>query len=113
MHPNELGAKPDEIEAVRIIERTEDGKRCKFIVYRFRTRPPHWAARKGWLAGIAGPTGTVKSPQFLANAAPTSVGCAPSVAPLGLDLSPPPSLPRAGPTLFAAPNVGVHRYSLA
>lgn len=24
-------------------------------VFRFRTKPPHWAATTGWMAGVAGP----------------------------------------------------------
>lgn len=28
---------------------------CRFFVFRFRTKPPHWAAKDGWLAGVAGP----------------------------------------------------------
>jgi hypothetical protein len=55
LHPNELNAKPDEIEAVKTIEKIEDGNKCRFVVYRFRTHPPHWASKDGWLAGIAGP----------------------------------------------------------
>ncbi len=55
LHPNELGSKPDEIEAVTTIERSDNGKTYRFVVFRFRTQPPHWAAEQGWLAGIAGP----------------------------------------------------------
>ena len=38
MHANELGAAPAEMELVR-----------------FRTGPTHWAAKLGWMAGVAGP----------------------------------------------------------
>ena len=26
-----------------------------YFVYRFRMHPPHWAAKDGWTAGVAGP----------------------------------------------------------
>ena len=55
LHPNELGAIPDEIEAMKEIVREEDGKRYRFVVLRFRTKPPHWASKNGWMAGVAGP----------------------------------------------------------
>jgi hypothetical protein len=34
-----------------------------YYLFRFRTAPPHWAARYGWIAGVAGP--------FLRKDAPT------------------------------------------
>lgn len=27
----------------------------RYFVFRFRTNPPHWAAKSGWMAGVAGP----------------------------------------------------------
>jgi hypothetical protein len=56
-HPNELNAAPDEIALVKEIDRT-DGippRKCKFYVFKFRTLPPHWAAKDGWMVGVAGP----------------------------------------------------------
>jgi hypothetical protein len=55
LHPNELAARPDEIELVKEVAQELDSQRCRFLVFRFRTRPPHWAAGKGWMAGVAGP----------------------------------------------------------
>jgi len=58
LHPNELGAVPDEIELVKEIEREEDDdppRKYRFFLFKFRTKPPHWAAKDGWIAGIAGP----------------------------------------------------------
>jgi hypothetical protein len=55
-HPNELGAIPDEIEmtgAVPVRGGTFDGRR--YYLFRYRMHPPHWAAKDGWLAGVAGP----------------------------------------------------------
>jgi hypothetical protein len=59
LHPNELDAVPDEIQMVYEDERADDDNasapKYRFFVFKFRTHPPHWAASKGWLAGIAGP----------------------------------------------------------
>jgi hypothetical protein len=54
LHPNELGARPDEIE---LMKKIEDGDRGRWLVYRFRMREPHWAAKDGWMAGVVGPVG--------------------------------------------------------
>ena len=56
-HGNELGAKPDAIEHVKTIERPVGaaGRRARYLVFRFRTDPPHWASTSGWMAGVAGP----------------------------------------------------------
>jgi hypothetical protein len=62
-HPNELAAPPDEIELMaRVPVPKEPSSAMKYFVFRYRTKPPHWAAKDGWLAGIAGPypeTGSV------------------------------------------------------
>jgi hypothetical protein len=58
LHPNELGAVPDEITCVKRIERVEadlSPETLTFFVFKYRALPPHWAADKGWMAGIAGP----------------------------------------------------------
>jgi hypothetical protein len=55
-HPNELGTPPDEIELMATLPAPGDAvpnRRC--FVFRYRTKPPHWAAKDGWLAGVAGP----------------------------------------------------------
>jgi hypothetical protein len=26
-----------------------------YFLFRFRTHPPHWAAKDGWMAGVSGP----------------------------------------------------------
>jgi hypothetical protein len=55
-HPNELGQAPDELELIgRFTRDVEDSGTAEYFVFKFRTRPPHWAAKDGWLAGIAGP----------------------------------------------------------
>jgi hypothetical protein len=56
-HDNELGARPDGIEHVKTIERPEGapGSPGRYLLFRFRTDPPHWAADSGWMAGVAGP----------------------------------------------------------
>jgi hypothetical protein len=55
-HPNELASVPDEMELMASLPVPGpgfDGQR--YHLFRFRTQPPHWAADKGWLAGVAGP----------------------------------------------------------
>lgn len=55
--PTELDREPDEIELMKVISQdsgTPDGI-GDYYVFRFRTFPPHWAAEKGWMAGVSGP----------------------------------------------------------
>jgi len=59
-HPNELGAFPDEMELVGKVQ--PQGADGHYFVFRFRMRPPHWAAAKGWLAGVAGPYDFTRDP---------------------------------------------------
>jgi hypothetical protein len=55
-HPNELGATPSEVELVaRVPEPGTPAGRSTYFVFRFRSAEPHWAAKDGWLAGVAGP----------------------------------------------------------
>lgn len=55
--PTELARAPDEIELMKTVERNagEDGGVFVYYVFRFKTYAPHWAADKGWVAGISGP----------------------------------------------------------
>jgi hypothetical protein len=65
-HGTELGAQPNAIELVGSIEvRASDGP-CDLFVFRFRTDPPHWAADRGWMIGVAGP--------YLRSKQPTTTG---------------------------------------
>jgi hypothetical protein len=53
--PTELGQAPDEIELMgRFPFASEEGP-TEYFVFRFRTVEPHWAAKSGWMAGVAGP----------------------------------------------------------
>ena len=55
-HPNELGGPPDEIESMGTVPAPGDAEpRQHYFVFRFRSLPPHWAASRGWTAGVAGP----------------------------------------------------------
>lgn len=55
-HPNELAAVPDEIELMATLPVAAAGlEDQRYFVFRYRTNPPHWAAKDGWLAGVAGP----------------------------------------------------------
>jgi len=55
MHPNELDSAPDEIVPVYESTVIIDGKENQFFVFKFRTLGDHWAAKDGWMAGVAGP----------------------------------------------------------
>jgi hypothetical protein len=68
MHPNELGVAPDEIGLAEVVRDpvadTVVGCRNRWLVFRFRTRPPHWAAADGWMAGVVGPVSGPPIEQF-------------------------------------------------
>ncbi len=53
--PTELARAPDEIELMATIPMTVPQGLSDYFVFRFRTFEPHWAAKKGWLAGVSGP----------------------------------------------------------
>ncbi len=55
LHPNELGAVPAEIELVRELAVEDGPARGSVLLFRFRAAPSHWAADRGWMAGVAGP----------------------------------------------------------
>ena len=55
MHPNELQDAPDAIELVETVTRRVDGQESDFHVYRCKMSPGHWAAKEGWILGLAGP----------------------------------------------------------
>jgi hypothetical protein len=57
LHPTELGRAPEEVELVRAVpfDTGTDAGWADYYLFRFRTDPPHWAGRYGWLAGVAGP----------------------------------------------------------
>jgi hypothetical protein len=67
-HPNELGGPPSEIELVaRVPEPGAPSNESMYFVFRYRTSEPHWAAKDGWLAGVAGPYATASAPTPHAN----------------------------------------------
>ena len=55
MHPNELQDAPEEIGLVETVKRPIRGEEAEFHVYRFKMPAGHWAAKDGWLLGLAGP----------------------------------------------------------
>ncbi len=57
MHPNELQDAPEQIELVEEITRSlpPDGGEGTFFVFRYKMAEGHWAAKDGWLLGLAGP----------------------------------------------------------
>lgn len=57
VHPRELSRAPDEVELMQVVS-LDSGTEAGWIDYylfRFRLHGDHWAARFGWLAGVAGP----------------------------------------------------------
>ena len=66
MHPNELGDEPEDMGLVRSIPVDEGGRSGAIFLFRFRAKPSHWAAKFGWMAGIAGP--------YWANEEPAQIG---------------------------------------
>lgn len=62
-HPNELGCPPSDMELVaRVPEPNADPKDSMYFVFRYRVVEPHWLAKAGWLAGVAGPYPTGAPP---------------------------------------------------
>jgi hypothetical protein len=62
-HPNELGSVPPEIELLaRVPEPGNASADAAYFIFRFRVHEPHWAAKNGWLAGVAGPYSTSGTP---------------------------------------------------
>ena len=49
--PTELGIPPSEIELLEKISFDEDA--LDYYVFKYRTQPPHWAAK--WMMGVSGP----------------------------------------------------------
>jgi hypothetical protein len=62
-HPHELGCAPDEIELMGQVPAPAGAHAGRtYFVFRYRTKPPHWAADQGWLAGVAGPYALAEEP---------------------------------------------------
>lgn len=59
-HPNELGAPPDHIELMTKIQ--APNAVGHYFVFRYSVDEPHWAAKDGWMAGIAGPYDLTREP---------------------------------------------------
>jgi hypothetical protein len=62
--PTELGRAPDEIGLMKVVpvDTGLPGGVYDYYLFRFRTHEPHWAAKKGWLAGVSGPFKRADSP---------------------------------------------------
>lgn len=55
MHPNELQDVPEEMRLAEKVCREIDGEQADFYVFRYKMSDGHWAAKDGWLLGLAGP----------------------------------------------------------
>jgi hypothetical protein len=60
-HPNELQVAPDEIELMATLP-APGAPDTHYFLFRYRTHEPHWAAKDGWTAGVAGPYDLTKPP---------------------------------------------------
>jgi hypothetical protein len=60
-HPNELQVAPDEIELMATVP-APGAPETHYLLFRYRTHEPHWAAKDGWMAGVAGPYDLTKPP---------------------------------------------------
>lgn len=52
--PTELGIAPHEITLHTKIT-LEENEVLDYYVFRYRTMPPHWAAKHNWMMGVSGP----------------------------------------------------------
>lgn len=59
-HPNELGSPPDDLELMTKIPAPRAAGH--YFVFRYRMSEPHWAAKDGWMAGVAGPYDLTSEP---------------------------------------------------
>lgn len=62
VYPTELGRPPDQIELMKVVDTPVVDDVMSVYVYRFRTVGLHWAAKDGWMAGIAGAYAKSQSP---------------------------------------------------
>jgi hypothetical protein len=62
MFPTELSRAPDEIREIDVVPIDTDDGLADLYVFTFKTDPPHWAAKNGWMVGIAGPYLTATQP---------------------------------------------------
>jgi len=62
MHPNELQDAPERIEHLRAITTSLYGADAVVHVFRYRMPEGHWAAKDGWLLGLAGPVDDTAQP---------------------------------------------------
>jgi len=61
-HPNELQSAPDEIELMATLP-APGSTAMHYFLFRYKVHPPHWAAKDGWMAGVAGPYDLTKDPE--------------------------------------------------
>jgi hypothetical protein len=55
LYPTELDTIPSKIELLKKVDLSENDSTFTYYVYRFKTDPPHWAAKNGWMLGVVGP----------------------------------------------------------
>ena len=54
-YPTELDTIPSQIQLVKKVDFAENDSIFIYYVYKFKTEPPHWSAKDGWMLGVVGP----------------------------------------------------------
>lgn len=62
VYPTELDTVPSNIELIKKVALAEHDTTFIYYVFQFKTEPPHWAAKNGWMIGVAGPYLTDSKP---------------------------------------------------
>jgi len=55
VYPTELDTVPSNIQLLKTVNFIENDTSFTYYVFKFKTDPPHWAAKDGWMLGAAGP----------------------------------------------------------
>jgi hypothetical protein len=55
VYPTELDTVPSDIQLLKTVSFKENDTSFTYYVFKFKTNPPHWAAKNGWMLGVAGP----------------------------------------------------------
>jgi len=54
-YPTELDTVPSRMELIKKIDHLDSGVIYTYYIFKFKTDQPHWAAKDGWMVGVAGP----------------------------------------------------------
>ena len=54
-YPTELDTIPSKIELIKKVDHVQGDTDFIYLVFKFKTDEPHWAAKNGWMIGVVGP----------------------------------------------------------